>query len=81
MGCVKLALGLFLFVRGAPHLTAAEVGLLTLFEVVLAPIWVWIGFDETPGPATLAGGAIVIAALAAHSALGIRRSKPPVGLA
>ncbi len=81
MGCVQLALGLFLFVRGAPHLTAAEVGLLTLFEVVLAPIWVWIGFDETPSAATLAGGAIVIAALAAHSALGIRRSKPPVGLA
>lgn len=81
MGCVQLALGLFLFVRGAPHLTAAEVGLLTLFEVVLAPIWVWIGFDETPSPATLAGGAIVIAALAAHSALGIRRGKPPLGMA
>jgi drug/metabolite transporter (DMT)-like permease len=81
MGCVQLALGLFLFVRGAPHLTAAEVGLLTLFEVVLAPIWVWIGFDETPSAATLAGGAIVITALAAHSALGIRRSKPPVGMA
>ena len=81
MGCVQLSLGFFLFVRGAPHLSAAEVGLLTLLETVLAPIWVWIGFAETPGPATLAGGGIVIAALAAHSALGIRRSKPPVGMA
>ena len=74
MGCVQLALGLFLFVRGAPHLTAAEVGLLTLAEVVLAPVWVWLAFGETPAPSTLAGGGIVIAALAAHSALGIRRS-------
>ena len=81
MGCVQLALGLFLFVRGAPHLTAAEVGLLTLAEVVLAPVWVWLAFGETPAPSTLAGGGIVIAALAAHSALGIRRSKPPVGMA
>ena len=81
MGSVQLALGLFLFLRGTPHLTAAEVGLLTLLETVLAPIWVWAGVGEEPGPATLAGGAIVLAALVAHSALGIRRSKPPVGMA
>lgn len=81
MGCIQMSLGFFLFVRGTPHLSAAEVGLLTLCEVVLAPIWVWLAFAETPGVATLVGGVIVIGALAAHSALGIRRSKPPVGMA
>lgn len=81
MGTVQLALGLFLFLRGTPHLTAGEVGLLTLLETVLAPIWVWVGVGEVPAATTLAGGAIVVAALAAHSALGIRRSKPPVGMA
>jgi drug/metabolite transporter (DMT)-like permease len=81
MGTVQLAFGLFLFLRGTPHLSAGEVGLLTLLETVLAPLWVWVGVGEAPGAATLAGGAIVIAALAAHSALGLRRSKAPVGMA
>jgi len=81
MGSVQLALGLFLFLRGTPYLLAAEVGLLTLLETVLAPLWVWIGIGEVPTTTTIIGGGIVLAALATHSALGIRRSKPPVGMA
>ena len=50
MGALQLGLGLFLFMRGAPHLTAAQVGLLTLLEVILAPIWVWLAFAEVPAP-------------------------------
>jgi drug/metabolite transporter, DME family len=72
---------LLLFMRGAPHLTAAQVGLLTLLEVILAPIWVWLAFGEVPAPLSLMGGAIVLCALATHSALSLRRSKPPVGMA
>lgn len=81
MGALQLGLGLFLFMRGAPHLTAAQVGLLTLLEVILAPIWVWLAFAEVPAPLSLLGGAVVLSALAAHSALSLRRSKPPVGMA
>ena len=32
-----------------PHLTAAQVGLLTLLEVILAPIWVWLAFARDAG--------------------------------
>jgi drug/metabolite transporter (DMT)-like permease len=81
MGTLQLGLGLFLFMRGAPYLTAAQVGLLTLLEVILAPIWVWLAFAEMPPPLSLGGGAIVLFALVAHSALSLRRSKPPVGMA
>ena len=81
MGALQLGLGLFLFMRGAPHLTAAQVGLLTLLEVILAPVWVWLAFGEVPATVSLLGGAIVLVALAAHSALSLRRSKPPVGMA
>ena len=81
MGTLQLGLGLFLFMRGAPHLTAAQVGLLTLLEVILAPIWVWLAFAEVPAPLSLLGGAIVLSALVVHSALSLRRSKPPVGMA
>jgi drug/metabolite transporter (DMT)-like permease len=81
MGSLQLGLGLLVFMRGAPHLTAAQVGLLTLLEVILAPIWVWLLFAETPTPLSLTGGAVVLASLVAHSALSLRRSKLPVGMA
>ena len=81
MGMLSLGLGQFLFMRGAPKLSAAAVGLLCLLEVILAPIWVWLAHDEKPHAMALIGGAIVLAALAVHSAFGVRRSKPPVGMA
>ena len=63
LGCFQLGFGLFLFVRGSRKLRAAELGLLTLLEVVLAPIWVWIGLGEIPGATALLGGSIVLAAV------------------
>jgi len=43
---------------------APTVGLFLLGEPVLASILAWLVFREVPGPWTLAGGAVVIAALA-----------------
>lgn len=63
LGCFQLGLGLFLFVRGSRKLRAAELGLLTLLETILAPLWVWIGLGETPSVAALVGGSIVLAAV------------------
>ena len=37
--------------------------MITLLEVVLAPLWVWIAVSEQPGVWTLLGGAIVIGAV------------------
>jgi drug/metabolite transporter (DMT)-like permease len=39
------------------------VGLITLLEVVLGPVWVWLALDERPTTLTLVGGAIVIVAI------------------
>jgi drug/metabolite transporter (DMT)-like permease len=44
-----------------------------LLETVLAPIWVWLIFAETPAPMTLVGGGILVAAIAAHSVWMVRR--------
>jgi hypothetical protein len=43
---------------------------------VLGPLWAWLGAGEEPAAATLAGGAIVLAALAGNefSALRERRT-------
>jgi drug/metabolite transporter (DMT)-like permease len=34
-----------------------------MLDVALGPLWVFLAFGENPGPATLIGGAFVIAAV------------------
>jgi drug/metabolite transporter (DMT)-like permease len=62
-GTGQMGLAMALFTAGARLIPAAEVALLTLLEVVLGPVWVWLVLAEQPGRATLAGGAIVVAAV------------------
>jgi drug/metabolite transporter (DMT)-like permease len=63
LGCFQLGLGLFLFVCGSRKLSAAELGLLSLLETILAPVWVWIGIGETPSTTAMLGGGLVLAAV------------------
>jgi drug/metabolite transporter (DMT)-like permease len=74
LGCLQLGLPCMLMVRASRHLSAPEIALLALLEVVLGPLWAWLGAGEAPALATLAGGALVIAALLLNelAALGVR---------
>jgi drug/metabolite transporter (DMT)-like permease len=63
LGIGQIGLGFALLTVGARLIPAAQVGLITLLEVVLGPIWVWLALDERPSTLTLVGGAIVIAAI------------------
>ena len=72
LGVVQYTGGFVLITLGARYLPAAEVALLSLVETVLAPIWVWFGVGEVPTLLTLAGGAIVISAVIAQAASGMR---------
>lgn len=74
MGVCSLGLGMLLFVYGLRHITAAEAGLLSLLESILAPIWVWIAIGEQPRPLALLGGAIVLGAVAVHAAMAPRQN-------
>jgi drug/metabolite transporter (DMT)-like permease len=73
MGLVQLSLGLALFTKGSKTVPAAELALLALAEPMLAPIWVWAAFGEIPAASTLAGGAIILSALAYRSLTMARR--------
>ena len=64
-GSFQMGLGLILFTTGVRLIPAADAGLLSVLETVLAPIAVWIVFGEDPGPATLIGGSIVVASVVA----------------
>src|SRR5919108_3575252 len=63
LGIGQIGLGLIFLTIGARLIPAAEVALITLLEIVLGPIWVWIALSEQPAAATLVGGAIVLAAV------------------
>ena len=79
MGVVQVVAGMILFTMGSRHVPAAELTLLSLTEVVLAPIWVWLAMGEAPSVPTLVGGAIVFAAITGRALSGMRRTPPPLG--
>jgi drug/metabolite transporter (DMT)-like permease len=63
IGSGQMALGMALFAAGARLVPAAEAALITLLEVILGPIWVWLVLSERPDTATLVGGAVIMAAV------------------
>ena len=65
-----------MMVRASAHLTAPEGRLLGLLEVLMGPLWSWLGAGETPGASTLIGGAIVLAALVANEIVPRRQAAP-----
>ena len=63
LGIGQIGLGLIFLSIGARLIPAAEVALITLLEIVLGPLWVWLALSEQPSATTLAGGAVVLAAV------------------
>ena len=61
-----------IFTWSSRHVPGAELTLLILIEFVLSPMWVWLVIDEQPSPATLLGGALVIASVASRAFLSFR---------
>lgn len=57
---------------GPRYLPAADVALIMLLEAVLGPLLVWLVLAEFPGLWTLAGGAVVLGALALNNLAGLR---------
>ena len=66
-GAVLMPLSFWCLATGTRFLSAPEVAMFYLLETILAPIWVWLIFAEAPTDLALAGGAILILALGAHS--------------
>ena len=65
----------FLFVYGSRHLPGAEIMLITLIEFTLGPTWVWLVFDEKPGPMILLGGSVVLGSVFMRSFFLMRRRR------
>jgi drug/metabolite transporter, DME family len=64
MGPVQLAIPLILFAKGARHVQATTLSLIALLDVVLNPFWSWVGVGESPAQSAVAGGVIIVGAVA-----------------
>lgn len=63
MGAVTLTGGMLLYTTGSRVVPAAQATLISLVEVLLAPLWVWLVLGETVSQGTLIGGAVLLAAV------------------
>ena len=81
MGVGQMGLGLAFLTVGARLIPAAEVALITMLELVLGPLWVWVAYSEGVGLATFAGGAVVALAVLLQTTQRTPATLPPAVVA
>jgi drug/metabolite transporter (DMT)-like permease len=74
MGIFLLGGGMVLFSIGSKVLTATNLALLSMVEVVLAPVWGWLILREQAEFSTLLGGGILFFALILNAFSGVRKT-------
>jgi len=63
LGVFQLGISYILYVNSLKYITALEAILITVFEPILNPLWVYIFLGEKPGINAIIGGIIVIIAV------------------
>lgn len=77
LGVFQIGLAYAFFVKGLKHVTATEASLTGMLEPVGNPIWVLLFIGERPSSFAIAGGAIVLVAIAWHTMTGPPASEMP----
>jgi drug/metabolite transporter (DMT)-like permease len=72
MGVFQVGAGLAVYTIGSKVVPAAELTLLSMTEVLLGPLWVWLFIGETVSTNILFGGVILMLAIAGNATVGIR---------
>lgn len=72
-GFLQVGVGFLLYNAGSRRLPAAEATLLSLSEVLLGPVWVWLAFGEVPTELGFIGGAVLLTAIVIQALFGLRR--------
>lgn len=79
-GIGQFGAGFLLFMAGARLIPAAQTSLIGMLETVLGPVWVWLVLHERPDAASLTGGALILTALVANTAVDLVRPRAMVPL-
>lgn len=72
IGAVILALGMVMYTLGSRVIPAAELTLLSMVEVLLGPVWVFLFLGETASTNTFVGGGVLLVAVALNAVMGAR---------
>ena len=76
MGLFSAPLGRVLSMTATQYISAAEVSMTMVLETVLATLWAFIFFNETPNSNSLIGGGIILSAIIVYT--GMTMKKPPL---
>jgi drug/metabolite transporter (DMT)-like permease len=77
LGAGQVGLGLAFLTVGARLIPAAEVALITLLEIVLGPLWVWIVLGERPALIAIIGGVVVMFAVVLQTTQSVQTQAIP----
>ena len=77
LGAGQVGLGLAFLTVGARLIPAAEVALITLLEIVLGPLWVWIVLGERPALIAVVGGVVVMFAVVLQTTQSVQTEAIP----
>ena len=72
-GVLTTGIGYILALDGSRRIGSGEAGIISMLDVVLGPLWVWLAFAEVPERPVLMGGALVLVAVVWYLSLGLRR--------
>jgi len=75
LGVFQVGVAAILFAAAIKRITAVSANLIAVIEPVFNPVWVFLALGEAPGPAAIAGGAIIIAAVTGASIISARRAQ------
>ncbi|WP_227672511.1 DMT family transporter [Komagataeibacter sp. FXV3] len=63
-GTMTMGLAYMLLLKGSRLISSGETGFISLLDVPVGPLWVWLFYGERPTGAVMGGGAIVLVAVA-----------------
>jgi drug/metabolite transporter (DMT)-like permease len=68
LGFIQIGLAWYLFDRALRMVRAIEASFITMAEPVACPLWSFLILGERPDVAAVAGGALIVTTLTAHTA-------------
>ncbi len=82
MGCVlygliAYALGTYLALVGGRMIKSGEAGLISMLDIVLGPVWVWLFFNEKPTLPAVLGASTALGAVTWYLSTEMRQQPPP----
>lgn len=67
LGIFQIAIAYAFFASGLKRIYAVEASIISMIEPVLNPVWVFIGYGETPSVTAITGGIIILCAIIVRS--------------